>query len=90
MFAEMMPEYLSILETNMTARDQEGIASQAHKIKGAAGSIGLKRIQTVAQSAQSPELPAWWENISDWVDEIKANYAKDIEVLRQWLLERDA
>ena len=36
----------------MTAKDQDGIVSEAHKIKGAAGSIGLKRIQSVAQKAR--------------------------------------
>ncbi|STO58395.1 aerobic respiration two-component sensor histidine kinase ArcB [Grimontia hollisae] len=85
MFEELMPEYLHILDSNMTAKDQDGIASEAHKIKGAAGSIGLKHIQKVAQKAQSPELPAWWENIADWVDEIKEGYVKDLAVLKQWL-----
>ncbi|MEZ8028766.1 aerobic respiration two-component sensor histidine kinase ArcB [Enterovibrio norvegicus] len=85
MFEEVMPEYLQILDSNMTAKDQDGIASEAHKIKGAAGSIGLKHIQKVAQKAQSPELPAWWENITDWVDEIKEGYKHDLSVLKQWL-----
>ncbi len=85
MFEELMPEYLKILDSNMTAKDQDGIASEAHKIKGAAGSIGLKHIQKLAQKAQSPELPAWWENIGDWVDEIKEGYPHDIGVLKQWL-----
>lgn len=85
MFEELMPEYIHILDSNMTAKDQDGIASEAHKIKGAAGSIGLKHIQKVAQKAQSPELPAWWENIADWVDEIKEGYVKDLAVLKQWL-----
>ncbi|CZF79161.1 aerobic respiration two-component sensor histidine kinase ArcB [Grimontia marina] len=87
MFEELMPEYIQILDSNMTAKDQDGIASEAHKIKGAAGSIGLKHIQKVAQKAQSPELPAWWENIADWVDEIKEGYVQDLEVLKQWLEE---
>ncbi|CZF84703.1 Aerobic respiration control sensor protein ArcB [Grimontia celer] len=85
MFEDLMPEYIQILDSNMTAKDQDGIASEAHKIKGAAGSIGLKHIQKVAQKAQSPELPAWWENIADWVDEIKEGYVQDLEVLKQWL-----
>ncbi len=71
MFEEMMPGYIEILDSNMTARDKEGIVSEAHKIKGAAGSIGLKHIQQLAQKAQSPELPAWWENVSDWLMRLK-------------------
>ncbi|SMY37305.1 aerobic respiration two-component sensor histidine kinase ArcB [Photobacterium andalusiense] len=85
MFEKMMPDYLAILDSNMTAKDQDGIKFEAHKIKGAAGSIGLKHIQQVAQKAQSPELPAWWENINDWVDEIKYSYQDDINVLKMWL-----
>lgn len=85
LFADMMPEYVSILESNLVAKDQKAIASEAHKIKGAAGSVGLKRIQSVSQQAQSPELPAWWENIHDWVDEIKNNYLNDIQMLLNWV-----
>lgn len=88
MFEQMMPDYIEILDSNMVAKDQEGIVSEAHKIKGAAGSIGLKHIQSVAQKAQSPDAPAWWENIEDWVDEIKNEYLNDIEVLKQWLAQR--
>jgi two-component system aerobic respiration control sensor histidine kinase ArcB len=72
----------------MVAKDQDGIVSEAHKIKGAAGSIGLKHIQSVAQKAQTPDAPAWWENIGDWVDEIKNEYQNDILVLKQWLAQR--
>jgi two-component system aerobic respiration control sensor histidine kinase ArcB len=90
MFEQMMPDYIDILDSNMTAKDQPGIASEAHKIKGAAGSIGLKRIQSIAQKAQSPELPAWWENIEDWVEEIKNEYQNDIQILKSWLESRES
>ncbi|MEZ8101394.1 aerobic respiration two-component sensor histidine kinase ArcB [Vibrio bivalvicida] len=85
MFEEMMPDYLQVLDSNMIAKHQEGIVSEAHKIKGAAGSIGLKHIQSVAQKAQSPDLPAWWENIDDWVEEMKNEYENDIQILKEWL-----
>lgn len=88
MFEEMMPDYIEVLDSNMMAEDQDGIASEAHKIKGAAGSIGLKHIQKVAQKAQSPQMPAWWENIGDWVEEIKNEYQNDIKVLKTWLQNR--
>jgi len=88
MFEEMMPDYLQVLDSNMTAKYQEGIVSEAHKIKGAAGSIGLKHIQKIAQKAQSPDLPAWWENIDDWVEEMKNEYKNDIDILKEWLEKR--
>jgi two-component system, OmpR family, aerobic respiration control sensor histidine kinase ArcB len=89
MFEDMMPDYIEILDSNMIAKDQAGIVSEAHKIKGAAGSIGLARIQRTAQKAQSPDAPAWWENITDWVEEIKNEYPNDIQLLRRWLAKRN-
>ncbi|KJY72473.1 aerobic respiration two-component sensor histidine kinase ArcB [Vibrio nigripulchritudo] len=85
LFESMMPGYMEVLDSNMMAKDQDGIVSEAHKIKGAAGSIGLKHIQSVAQKAQSPELAAWWENIHDWVEEIRGGYKHDIDILKAWL-----
>ncbi|WP_413113002.1 aerobic respiration two-component sensor histidine kinase ArcB [Thaumasiovibrio sp. DFM-14] len=90
MFESLMPEYMAILDSNMTAKDQKGIASEAHKIKGAAGSIGLKQIQQIAQKAQSPdEQPAWWENINDWIEQIRSGYPYDIQMLKQWLADNE-
>ncbi|MFY2507772.1 aerobic respiration two-component sensor histidine kinase ArcB [Vibrio pectenicida] len=88
MFENMMPEYIKVLDSNMVAKDQQGIVDEAHKIKGAAGSIGLKHIQMVAQKAQSPERPAWWENVDDWVEEIKNEYQNDLLILKEWLKQR--
>ena len=84
-FEKMMPSYMSVLESNMTARDQKGITEEGHKIKGAAGSIGLKHLQQLAKQIQSPELPAWWDNVQEWVDELGKDWRKDVESLRNWL-----
>ena len=37
--------------------------------------------------AQSPDLPAWWENIGDWIDSIKRTAPKDLAELQHWLKE---
>ena len=84
MFEKMMPGYLAVLDSNMTARDQKGIAEEGHKIKGAAGSVGLKHLQQLAQQIQTPTLPAWWDNVQEWIDELKAEWRNDIKVLRDW------
>ncbi|KHD28356.1 aerobic respiration control sensor protein ArcB [Xenorhabdus nematophila] len=84
-FETMMPSYLALLDSNMTARDQKGITEEAHKIKGAAGSVGLRHLQQLAQQIQSPDLPAWWDNVQEWVDELKLEWKNDIEILRNWL-----
>ncbi len=88
MFEKMMPGYMTLLSTNMTARDQHGITDEGHKIKGAAGSIGLVHLQQLAQQIQSPELPAWWDNVQEWVDELGQEWRNDVQTLREWV--RDA
>ncbi|MEG7501351.1 ATP-binding protein, partial [Providencia stuartii] len=84
-FEKMLPSYLAILDSNMVAKDQKGIVEEAHKIKGAAGSVGLKNLQKIAQQIQSPELPAWWDNVQEWVDELKQDWKSDIETLRNYV-----
>lgn len=81
----MMPSYLFVLESNLTARDRAGITEEGHKIKGAAGSIGLKHLQQLAKNDPPPELPAWWDNVQEWVDELERDWRKDVESLRNWL-----
>jgi len=39
-FQEKMPEYMEILQLSLTADEKSEVCSQAHKIKGAAGSVG--------------------------------------------------
>ena len=84
-FEKMMPGYLSILDSNLTARDQKGIVEEGHKIKGAAGSIGLRHLQQVAQQIQSPDLPAWWDNVGEWIEELKQEWQNDVAVLKAWV-----
>ncbi|MFS2221325.1 aerobic respiration two-component sensor histidine kinase ArcB [Pantoea sp. B65] len=85
MFEQMMPGYLAVLDSNMMARDQKGIAEEGHKIKGAAGSVGLQHLQLLAKQIQSPELPAWWDNVQEWIDELKQEWRHDVAVLREWV-----
>ena len=80
-----MPGYLDVLDSNMMARDQKGIAEEGHKIKGAAGSVGLVHLQQLAKQIQSPELPAWWDNVQEWIDELKQEWRNDVDVLREWV-----
>jgi two-component system aerobic respiration control sensor histidine kinase ArcB len=85
MFEKMMPGYLSVLDSNMTARDQKGVVEEGHKIKGAAGSVGLRHLQQVAQQIQSPDLPAWSENVGEWIEELKQEWQHDVDVLKNWV-----
>lgn len=89
MFEQMMPGYLAVLDSNMTARDQKGIAEEGHKIKGAAGSVGLRHLQQVAQQIQTTTLPAWWDKVQEWIDELKHDWRHDIDVLKAWVAEQE-
>ncbi|WP_315708635.1 aerobic respiration two-component sensor histidine kinase ArcB [Brenneria uluponensis] len=89
MFEQMMPGYLAILDSNMTARDQKGIAEEGHKIKGAAGTVGLRHLQQVAQQIQTTTLPAWWDNVQEWIDELKHDWRHDVQMLKDWVSEAE-
>lgn len=87
-FEKMMPGYLNVLESNLTARDQKGIVEEGHKIKGAAGSIGLRHLQQLGKQIQSPDLPAWEDNVAEWVEEMKQEWQNDVAVLKAWVESR--
>jgi len=85
LFEQLMPGYLALLERHLAEQENGAVVEEAHKIKGAAASIGLKRIRQLAQQAQSPELPGWQEQIHGWVAAIHDGYQGDVEQLKQWL-----
>ncbi|MBS8587770.1 aerobic respiration two-component sensor histidine kinase ArcB [Escherichia coli] len=84
-FERMMPGYVSVLESNLTAQDKKGIVEEGHKIKGAAGSVGLRHLQQLGQQIQSPDLPAWEDNVGEWIEEMKEEWRHDVEVLKVWV-----
>ena len=88
-FERMMPGYMAVLESNLTARDQKGIVEEGHKIKGAAGAIGLRHIQQLGQQIQTPDLPAWADNVGEWVEEMKSEWQSDVAVLKAWVAAAD-
>lgn len=87
MFEKMMPGYLEVLDSNMTARDDKGVVEEGHKIKGAAGSVGLCHLQQIAQQIQSPDLPAWSDNVGEWIEQLKHEWQHDVNILRVWVAE---
>ena len=84
-FEKMMPGYVSVLESNLTAQDKKGIVEEGHKIKGAAGSVGLRHLQQLGQQIQSPDLSAWEDNVGEWIEEMKEEWRHDVEVLKAWV-----
>lgn len=87
-FEEKMPEYMEILQLSLSANEKGEVCSQAHKIKGAAGSVGLARVQKIANQIQQGDHPTWWENVHDWVEELLMAEQQDIKKLTEWLSEQ--
>lgn len=85
LFEQTMPEYMAVLDSNLLAADMDEVASIAHKIKGAAGSVGLKRIAKLAALAQDRSQPAWQDNLNDWLDQMREFYQQDIALLKEWI-----
>ncbi|WP_084407314.1 aerobic respiration two-component sensor histidine kinase ArcB [Aestuariibacter salexigens] len=87
-FKEKIPDYMDILQSNLSANDKDEVCSQAHKIKGAAGSVGLSRVQRIANQIQQGDHPAWWQNVHDWVEELNMAVQHDMVKLSDWLNEQ--
>ncbi len=86
LFDELLPDYLALLEQAFIDDNNKAIIEQAHKIKGAAGSVGLKAMQILADKLQSAELSLWENEKEKWFDLIKKSYQADLALLRRWLL----
>ncbi len=84
-FQDNIPEYMEILQLNLSANEKDEVCSQAHKIKGAAGSVGLARVRKIANDIQQGDHPAWWQNVHDWVENLQNALSQDIDKLNDWL-----
>ncbi|MGS0679527.1 Hpt domain-containing protein [Shewanella sp. 125m-7] len=85
LFEQLMPEYVGNLVSAQEANDKDTLCSEAHKFKGAAGSVGLKRIQQYAQLLQHGEEAGWEQEHAAWLGEIVAYASKDLQQLKEYL-----
>lgn len=85
LFEQLMPEYVGNLVNACDALDKEGLCAEAHKFKGAAGSVGLKRIQQFAQHLQHGEESEWESQHKAWLQVIVDNASTDLAQLKQYL-----
>lgn len=84
-FEDKIPEYMEILNVSLAADDKDEVCAQAHKIKGAAGSVGLDRVQITANMIQQGDHPAWWENVHEWAEQLQKAISQDVPYLHEWL-----
>lgn len=90
LFYKTMPLYVEELISTYHAyranlKHKQDVGEIAHKIKGAVGSVGLKRIQQIAAQAQECEKPQWEQNIDNWITQINQYWLEDSEKLTNWL-----
>ncbi|WP_249555483.1 MULTISPECIES: Hpt domain-containing protein [Shewanella] len=85
LFEQLMPEYVGNLVKANEAADKDTLCSEAHKFKGAAGSVGLKRIQQIAQLLQHGEEARWEVEHATWVAQIVEFASTDLQQLKQFL-----
>ncbi|MFT4938857.1 MAG: two-component system aerobic respiration control sensor histidine kinase ArcB [Paraglaciecola sp.] len=88
-FQENMPDYLEILQLSLSANEKDEVCAQAHKIKGAAGSVGLARVQKIANLIQQSDHPTWWQNVHDWIEQLNQAAEQDMQTLSNWLSQQD-
>ncbi|MBE1300059.1 MAG: aerobic respiration two-component sensor histidine kinase ArcB [Alteromonadaceae bacterium] len=89
-FEEMMPNYMELLKLSLSAKEKDEVCGHAHKIKGAAGSVGLAGVQKIANQIQQGDHPAWWQNVYDWVEELQQAYEHDLTRLKEWMQEQES
>jgi len=85
LFAEQYPQYLEVLKQHYDNGDYDLTASQGHKMKGAAGSIGLARLGHWGQMIQDRDQEQWVENTLKVIKLLESTYLSDIETLREYL-----
>ena len=92
LFEQLMPDYLRELGKNFTRWQQDNspenrkkVADQAHKIKGAFASVGLNRLQEIAQLAQADDGKHWEGQISSWILQMQNEWKVDLASLRNFI-----
>lgn len=86
LFEQLLPGYLNRMVECVVIRNLEEFQSSAHKLKGAAGSVGLAMIQKRSKEYEHTENPNWdllEKQLMDFHSEIN----RDIELLRIWVRE---
>ncbi|MCK3655419.1 hybrid sensor histidine kinase/response regulator [Pasteurellaceae bacterium Macca] len=96
LFATLMPNYLANLrqflsqwQQSQNAEDRKRTAEEAHKIKGAVASVGLIRLQQIAQLAQMEKESGWEEGIAQWTAELESSWQNDLHQAQHWLEKDD-
>lgn len=92
LFSKLMPDYVNNLEyalkgwqENQSSKLRHQTTDEAHKIKGALASVGLSRLQAVAQLAQTDNGEEWENGIESWATQISQAWRADLQAATEWV-----
>ncbi|QLB19163.1 ATP-binding protein [Mannheimia granulomatis] len=92
LFANLMPSYQENLRRYIadwkmapSAEYRKLAAEEAHKIKGALASVGLHKLQQVAQLAQTDNGDMWEAHIERWAEQIYAQWQADLQEAKEFV-----
>ncbi|QIM66825.1 hybrid sensor histidine kinase/response regulator [Mannheimia granulomatis] len=92
LFANLMPTYQENLRRYIadwkmapSAEYRKLAAEEAHKIKGALASVGLHKLQQVAQLAQNDNGDMWEAHIEKWAEQIYAQWQADLQEAKEFV-----
>lgn len=85
LFEQLFPEYLGHMEQGLASQDESLITSEAHKLKGATGSVGLMRLCQLSQKIQVSSTDDWQSQHPVWIKQVRELISGDIALLKEWL-----
>ncbi len=83
LFKKILPTYLSELQQQLGAHQEKELCAVAHNIQNACSTLGLKRLQQLAQKIQQANLPQAWPQVKQWVDELQHQCPQAVQYLNQ-------
>lgn len=79
------PLYITEMQDALGENDLDEYQSVAHKLKGAAGSVGLKSVQLLAKEMENNTHTATAQQRQSWLDELPQSITLSLEQLEKYL-----
>ncbi|PAJ73696.1 aerobic respiration two-component sensor histidine kinase ArcB [Pseudoalteromonas sp. NBT06-2] len=79
------PLYITEMQTALDENDLDEYQSVAHKLKGAAGSVGLKSVQLLAKNMEKNTHIGTLKELKSWLDELPEEIILSLVQLKKYL-----
>ena len=84
LFEQLLPGYLNKMVECVVVRNLEDFQSHAHKLKGAAGSVGLAAVQKRAKAYEKTEEPRW-DSLEKQLMDFHSEINRDVALLKDYV-----